>query len=783
MKLNNKKLAGKSILFLFAQFLFLIPIQSQILIDTTLSSYENGTTASNCPGPLCEITLPGIKVNQVKDYEIPILETPDNIYVSNIFGSCIEITNNNSVTNVNNIVTVTVNERCPSGASYISFVVNAEKSGFTPEQHKYVVPVLRDTIKIALVLDISGSMGLLVQGDTKTRIESLKEAVMGLVFKLEELQQGMGDSLAMTYFSSAIIQPNAPIDSGFIVIDNTDLDYNNHSSTKVYNDLDPRTPLQMTALGEGLIDAKKKLDLDNSQNLKRMVFLFTDGLQNYGNQLKSDGLTFYQSDDSLNNYQLNPNDSIYYFPVATWGAGTGPELFTQIVDANKGEVVFASPYSDLETWFNNQLVNMLEGGSPQIITEKKANSINGPVNYKFNINDNIQSLLIELKSTSDVSMKILKDGVDITSKGRVKNFNDYNLVSFHFPIINQPIIKSGGEWELVLSGESEKPYFISVIADDHFMNYDCSLNQSIYTIGETMLFNVDLSYREKPITTSGNSLTAIVLKPGNDLGHLLSTFETPGSDNVVDMDSDANQKFNNLLANDIDFYNALLPSEQIIELTDNGNGNFTGSFNSTELAGIYNVIYLIKANTENHGKIERTKSLSTLFVFGNMVEEEPEVVDDAPKPGSGIPDKYMVLKIRPKNKFGYFMGPGFKSKIKVKSKSQAVKTNKTASIKQDDPIKEPYLMEIKDNLDGSYFLYIANITDTDKWDFNITVRDEVLYNYSKPLPVWIYILLFIFILMIYLAKKSKRNKTLAWILTIVWLLIIILHYLGYLNIF
>ena len=782
MKIKLKWQISKYAFLLILATACVFQLQAQ-MISQDPADYPSGTIFSNCPGPLCEIIFPGIKANQVKDYEIPILETPDNIYVSNIFGSCIEITNNNSVTNADNIVTVTVNERCPSGASYISFVVNAEKSGFTPEQHKYVVPILRDTIKIALVLDISGSMGLLVQGDTKTRIESLKEAVMGLVFKLEELQQGMEDSLAMTYFSSTIIQPNAPIDSGFIVIDNTDLDYNNHSSTKVHNDLDPRNQLQMTALGEGLIDAKNKLDLDDSENLKRMVFLFTDGLQNYGNRLKTDGLTFYHGDDSLNNYQSNPKDSIYYFPVATWGAGTGPELFEQIVDANKGEVVFASPYSDLETWFNTQLVNMLEGGSPQVITEKKANSIHNPVNYKFDLNDNIQSLLIEIKSASDVNMKIIKDGIDLTSKARVKNYKDYNLISFHFPIINQPIIKSGGEWELILNGESEKSYFISVIADDHFTNYDCSLNKPMYTVGETMLFNVDLSYRDKPITTPGNSVTAIVLKPGNDLGHLLSTFETPDLDNVIDMDSEANQKFNNLLSNDIAFYNALLPNEQIIELTDNGNGNFTGSFNSTELAGIYNVVYLIKANTENHGKIERTKSLSTLFVFGNMVEEEPEVVDNAPKPGSGNPNNYMVLKIRPKNKYGYFMGPGFKSKIYINSKSQAVKTHKAESIKQDNNIKEPYLMEIKDNLDGSYFLYIANITDSEKWDFNITVRDEILYDYAKTLPVWVYILLLVFILLIYLVKKSKRNKTIAWILTIVWFLIIVLHYLGYLNLF
>jgi len=756
------------------------------MIDRT-NGYATGTIFNgSCPGVGCEITLPPLKLEEQRIFDIPLLVPgPDNVTITNITATCSEILNNYTLTNVANQITVKVDEKCSSGNSTLSFIVNVTKSGEVPDNQQYHIPIIRDRAKIALVLDISGSMSLNVLGTTETRIDELKGAVNLLMPKLE-LFKGSNDSLAMTYFSSNVIQPEATyFPNDFVWIDDTDADFNNWSSARVYYDLDVRTPLQMTALGDGLRDAKNKLDKDNGSDVRRMVFLFTDGLQNWGNQLMADGLTFQTGTDSLNNLQTNPKDSIYYYPVATWAAGDQPELFQNIVDANKGEVLFVTPSSNLLSWFNNQLVNMLDHGSPQIVMEKFANNISESIDYDFNLNDNISTMAIELATKGEIGMQIFKDGIDITSKARARTGDNFNLVSFEFPIVGDPVINSGGEWIIKLTGgdEAELPYSLAVLADDHFSNFECAVDKSRYTVGDIINFKTKLEYNGTALSESGNSVKAILLKPGDDLGHLLSTYETPDNqDTIIDNDSELANKFNELLANDSSFYNALLPEEQIINLTDNGNGEFEGTFANTELAGIYNVVYLINANIPNQGKLVRTKSLSTIFVFGQVVEEEPEEIDNAPAPSSGSQFKHMVFKIRPKNKFGYYMGPGFKSKIRVKIKNKiSVKPQKTSKTNVENNIRDPFLEEIRDNLDGSYYLYIANLDDPTKWDVAIEVRDEVLYDYASSMPIWFYILALILLILALVFKKAGKTKVLFWILFIIWLIIIILKYIGYIN--
>ncbi len=756
------------------------------MIDPDLSNYPAGTTSDvDCQVSSCEITLPAIKLGETKTFTIPLLVSdPDNVYISDETGNCTEIINNFTVSNSANEVTIQVTDKCLTGSSIFSFILHVEKSGYTNDDQQYHVQILRDRAKIVFVLDISGSMMLNVQGTTDTRIDELKYAVNQLVPKLELFKQG-GDSLALTYFSSNAIPPETTFfPKDFILIEDTSPDFNNWSSVRVYYDLDPRIPLQMTALGEGLLSAKNKLDLDNASDVRKMVFLFTDGMQNWGNQLKPDGISFYDTDDSLNNYSANPKDSIYYFPVATWGAGDQPELFQSIVDANKGEVLFVTPHTNLNDWFNNQLVNMLEDGSPQIVMEKSANSISGEITYTFNLNKNINTLAIELSTKGDINMKIFKGDNDITSKARVRTGTNYNLISFKLPIIDDPVINSGGEWRLVLNGDSEESYNLAVIADDHYSNYDCSVNKSTFTVGDIIQFETKLDYKGTPVTGSGSSVTAILLKPGDDLGHLLSIYETSDADTaILDMDSDVANKFNELLANDTSFFNALLPEEQIIDLTHTGNGVFTGEYANTELAGIYNTIFLIKGNINDQDTLQRTKTISSIFVFGQVEEEEPEVVNDAPPSSSGNQHKYTVLKIRPKNVFGYYMGPGFKSKIQVKINTIRSKPQKTSITEVTDNTRTPYLEEIRDNLDGSYYLYMVNLDDPEKWDIAIEVRGEVLYDYSVSIPYWVYILALILILLALLLKKVGKVKILFWILLIIWLIIIVLHYFGYLNFF
>jgi len=752
---------------------------AQMISQTT--GYPDGTTFSSCPGTSCVISLPPARFNQNYPITIPITApiTTHTFSISNVNGSCLEITDNHTLTNVNNVIDFKVTERCDPGVSNsLSFILNVD-DGINPvEQQEFIIPIIRDSVKLVLALDISGSMILPVQGGTGTRIDALKEAVYALVFKLEELKQGLGDSLSLTYFSSTVIDPLIPISEGFIVIDN---DPTQWSWNEVYTDLDPRTPMQMTAMGEGLLHAKNKLKSDPTYNLKRVVFLFTDGIQNYGNQLTADGISYTLSNDSLNNYSTNPKDSIQYFPVATWGAGAEPVILQEIANKSDGEVLYVTPATDLTDWFDNQLVNMLDQGSPQIVLNKLMNSLSGETSIPFSLNEHINTLIIQLNTKDSIELSVMKGSDTLNSKARVYKGDNFNILSFHFPIIDDPAINSGGDWEIIVKGEAQNPLSLSVIADDHYLDYECTTDKSLYTVGDAIHIKTTLSHIGGDITGSGNTVTAIVLKPGDDLGDLLSTYDTPEfDDSLVDIDPGASQKFNELMMNDTSFFNALLPNEQIVNLTDEGNGVFSGYFSATELAGFYNIIYLMDGEIVNFGKFKRRKTKSVVFIFGQVEEEEPEVVEDAPPSSTGSNKGFTVLKIRPKNIYGKYMGPGFKSKIKLRINPKYVKAHK-ASMAQETAIERtPIISEIKDNLDGSYYLYIANL-DTDKWVFSVTVNDEVLYDYSKSFPWWVYLILIILILFTYLSKKSGGIKIIIWILLIIWLAIIILHYLGYLN--
>jgi len=115
---------------------------------------------------------------------------------------------------------------------------------------KYRLPILRDPVKVALVLDISGSMGWVIPGGTDIRWNVLKKAVELFVEKLEISQQS-GDQIALTYFTTNLVTPNAPLDAGFIDItpDET-LPIEDRSYSIIKSEMDPpRGPLAATAMG------------------------------------------------------------------------------------------------------------------------------------------------------------------------------------------------------------------------------------------------------------------------------------------------------------------------------------------------------------------------------------------------------------------------------------------------------------------------------------------------------------------------------------------------------
>ncbi len=801
--LEKKDIKSNRPFFLRALWLplvFLLSISNMVqaqLISRDINRYPVGTVfPSSFPGT---IVLPAARVGIVTNYTIPLrVQTYSLINATKTAGSCDTIFISGVITYTDSIVHVDVDKKCPgSTGNFINFRFRVEQ-GSTSDIQNFRVPILRDSVKVVLTLDISGSMNLNVQGGSTTRIQALKDAVDLFVPNLEAFQQE-GDSIGLTYFSSSVFQPSAAnFDDAFIGVAS--------SSTAVNNDMGLINPanMQMTGMASGLLNAKNKLLLykDKTPNTKRMVFLFTDGLQNFGPLVNADGNTLNNGVDRLNDGSSNSKDSIRYFTVATWGAGLAPEILSTIASASGGKAIHVVQTNPtLEEWFSIHLCDMLAEGSPQMVLRKSDKVITEPITYSFNLNENIPKLLIEYlgKLGDDVKIEIFKDGTNLTPKATYSHGNNYRIYAINLPIIGGSKITSGGKWEIKLTGPTQNPHNLLVMADDHHFDYNCSLNKTIFTVGDTIHFATKLSYADTTISGVGNSVKAILLKPGDDIGQLLSTYQTPAMDSAADGLAGAAYKYQQLMANDTSFYNALLAKEQNITLTDQGNGLYKGSYANTNLAGIYNVIFLINGELANVGKFERTTLVSSVFKFGHLEEETPVVVSSTPSNTStstgtttqgDSKKKDVVLKIKPVNKYGKYLGPGFSSTIKVvinpsKKKEDNV-LKKSIVLEGKD---EPVFKEIKDNLDGSYSITIANVPTGTNPSISISVRDEKMYEGKiYPIPWWVYLLLIIVTLLIVLLRYFKTRSTsiyniLLWILALTILIIVILQYFGFFIMF
>ncbi|MFC2151455.1 fibronectin type III domain-containing protein [Bacteroidota bacterium] len=665
-------LTVKVVCFVLIQNFLSIDLIAQDLISRNSSEYPGNTsiTPPGCTGAtgnLCDpIELDSVaRFNKEFIFTIPLLETGlINCAISDTNWVPSSMRKYTDLNNINcNEIHLTVDSGWSSLATddhYIEFNFHCEKTGFTPDNQVFRINIIRDTAKIVMVIDRSGSMDWLIPPTSNRRWDTLEVAVNGFAAQLQEFRRPI-DSLGLTYFASDVIQPNPA---------NFSKDFNSitgkwfptpTTATYVANELATVIkPQGWTAMGRGLLDAKRKLKQVYAPQTKKMVFLVTDGEQNWHELVDPDGVSVGGGVDYLNDYSTNPRDSIIYFTVATWEAGAQPAILNAIADNSGGEALHAVPYSSFQSWFTDQLVNMLHDCSPQLVLSKEADQLSGPVTYTFNLNKHIKKLLFQL-STHNIDITIKKDGVNMTPYAKPVAGSSLNFKKFSFPVnTGSGTIGSEGKWEVTLTNNSSKPYCLTALADDHNLDYTCKLNKKIFTVGDTIKFNTNISYAGTPITGPVNNVRAIVLKPNDDIGHLLSIYETSLCDTSNDdISSPVSQKYADLMLSDTTFYNALLPDSQQIVLTDLGDGNYTGEFRHTDISGPYNVLFVINGEIPNNGNFDRLKMLSSLVENDGSISEVDVSIDSEPPSTpsnlsvSNLTETSLKLKWDPTNdKFG-----------------------------------------------------------------------------------------------------------------------------------
>ncbi|MCK5028385.1 MAG: Ig-like domain-containing protein [Bacteroidales bacterium] len=422
--MNTEKLKPiiKSALIICAVF-FNINLSAQNIISRDPLDYPDGDVPEICgtdpADPGCIITLPPALPEQDYYFQIPLISEPR----SNCLFTIIQSTPCESGTPIpnsaNGDLDMPAATRCNplGGNSYLEIEVNVNiiagpNLGQTDIQ-KYILPVYRNPIKVVLVLDISGSMGLIVSGGTDTRWNVLKKSVNLFTEEFEKYYQE-GDSISVIYYSEDTIMPDSPIDSNFIAITPEDFTPTNLKSSEIINaDMLNRTLQDSAAMGNALLLAKAKLQ---NTDATKIAILFTDGHQSkdpliheyLGNKL--------YNGEFLNNGPCSAIDSIRYYTVGMGSSSSIPIVLENISLASAAENLNTTTGEDtdpvLHDFFQNQFNDLLKGNRPAIETRiidlsPFDDSLNVPVtnDLKVYFNESVtaNSGFITIKRSSDDS--------------------------------------------------------------------------------------------------------------------------------------------------------------------------------------------------------------------------------------------------------------------------------------------------------------------------------------------------------------------------------------------
>ena len=774
---------GKSVIYSFLLvFSFFITssiqLYSQDIISRDISDYPGGSVSSTCstsPYTGCIITLPPAKFGESYSFTIPIKSGVLRSDINFVFNQHTSCSDGNISFSSNGRIEMDASSIChPTSGNLVEIDLKAISSDVT-DSIKYYLPILRGPVKVVLVLDISGSMSLPVPGGTEVRWQVLKNAVELFTKKLEEFKLDK-DLIGLTYFSTELTQPGVPIGEGFIPIDTV-----SPSSSDVINaDMLGKGPTNLTAMGKGLLNAKLKLDGNNPINARKLVLLFTDGLQNVSPLVNPDGVTLSPGSFTLNDV-CNGADSIRYYTIGMGNITLVPEVLGQIAQANKGvslTTTTGADEGDINTFFQYQFANMLEGSSPQVVSHKIGQLSSAGTTYTYPINANVTKLYFELinPDATNVTLKLEKDGTDLTQYAKVVNGSFYKTLSLTLPLLSPVEVTTQGDWNLTISGTSTKKYSLTCFVDDHFIDVNCNPAKTVYTVGDPLNFGATLTFAGKPIKGDGTKVQVMLLKPGDDLGDLLTNYTDNKTDSLNDVDAGAETKYLHLIQSEESFYKALLPESQVIDLEDSGNGVFKGSYTKTDLSGVYQIIYLVNGEVSGFGKFERQKQYSVVFKFGQLSENSTDIsAQVSTPPASTTHDNngsVAVIKIKPKNKYGHYLGPGYASKMSLTV----------------DP-KQGTLKSVKDNLDGTYTFTIINVPTNTKPNVKIVVMGEILYEGGFPTPkihFWQYlVLILLFLLLLLRYVNAHTGKTwlmaLVWVMIILWVAFMILQKLGIIH--
>lgn len=620
--------------------------------------------------------------------------------------------------------------------------------------------IVRQAADIVFVLDRSGSMecddsedavggwpACINGGDPGRRWDVLKESINHFVGKLDMHHTLAADRLSVVYFSGSVIgtfpgnlvNDAAPFNTVASFRDPTtgvppNIRYhifNEMSAFPVEDAANPSNKLATdgTSFGLGLVKAfgtpavAGRYGGASNPARRQLIFLFTDGEQNTGNQVREAGagvgkVIQVSSADMTPVLDLNGAAAA---PVEIYTAGITQgnavsSLLSNIADGGLGDNYFnvmpgatAEFGADVSTQAFSLIFNQF---SPQIVrVEKGKLNPNSSVTANFDFNKRVNRVIFDVSIDSPfgrrANFSIEKDGVDVTKMAAINEGN--YLSTFVFNLYEHPEMSSEGKWTFRVNSPgsvfNNTAVSIYATADDEHVEFNGVLEDGKIHVGEKLKPRVTFSALGQPITDA--DVKATIIKPGEDLGDLLAKAPTPQfPSKTKEVGSCADQKLSALELNNPSALTAWKNLKSTtISLKHTGKGIYEGEYDDVDLTGNYKIIYTATATSADLGKIERRKEQTINVRFAPI-----DLSSSVRSVKSSRDGKYFFTYgfkptfVDPNGK-KRFLGPGFENAIMVEGAS---------------------FSRTEDHCDGSYSIFFNSPSPNP--NVKVWVSDETVYS-------------------------------------------------------
>ncbi|MCC7244703.1 MAG: VWA domain-containing protein, partial [Saprospiraceae bacterium] len=431
---------------------------------------------------------------------------------------------------------------CPSVATYrlMAAPVAGGSSFFsTMNLCKKTLETVVKPIEVVIVADVSGSMGEVAICDCGAGPRATTEPCTatenaGGETKMTYLKRELNAAMTVLkpYFSDAAGQNKVALVT-FEDIPHLEQGLTAFNAVDLTAKINGLMPLGVTAMGEGIRMAANQFS-PNAVNADddpiRVILLFTNGMQNAGDQVSVSGGNVMIGATALNSIRRN----IKIIPYAIFTPeGTYAQTLRDMASANgmSSDNLTTTPYiCQIDRPLRQNWVNSADAlGSPKMVHFTSNTTSNKTGTETFAITENLENLAVGVSLNQNAAIQSLKiekmvAGVwtDITSKGVMTPGGvtaAYQAVHFKYPLAGVGASASGDYRVTLGVSQNVVSYDVSAVVDDKGLK-DYFFNSPLLGAGEQLYLGTHLLQKAvTPTPVTNATVNAIIYKPKKSLNN------------------------------------------------------------------------------------------------------------------------------------------------------------------------------------------------------------------------------------------------------------------------